>query len=77
MKNQRHPAIAYRITMADLVNIADAAAELDEAKRFYVDQPDEQKRLAQRVEQLHDMVERAAGAGAEGIYSVADGSSDA
>ena len=60
--------VTYQVTLADLITIADAAAELDESRRFYVDQPAEQDRLAAHVIQLHDIVERAAHVDAARIY---------
>lgn len=66
------PPVTYPVSLADLELIADAAAELDDARRFYVDRPDEQKRIAGIVERLHDVVERAAGLRAI-IYAPADG----
>lgn len=62
------------VDLADLMLIAEAAAELDDTKQFYVDRPDEQNRLAAMVERLHDIVERAAGAHAAAIYAPDDGS---
>jgi len=49
-----------RVDLADLMLIADAACELDDARQFYVDRPGEQQRLAAMVERMHDIVERAA-----------------
>jgi hypothetical protein len=54
------PAVTYSIDLADLTLIADAAAELDGMRMFYVDQPGEQKRIAGIVERMRGMVERAA-----------------
>ena len=51
----------YSVTLADLIDMADAAAELDGLQFAFVDQPDEQARLRMRARKLHDMVERAAG----------------
>lgn len=64
---------SYPVTLADLVEIADAACELDVTKQFYIDRPDEQQRLTAIVNRLHDIVERAAGAQAA-IYAPDDGS---
>ncbi len=66
------PAVKYFITLSDLVNIADAAADLDGLKQFYVDQPDKMAELAARSVQLHDIVERAGGEQAVVIYGAAD-----
>ena len=63
----------YPVNMADLINIADAAADLDGLKQFYVDQPDKIKDLAHRVEQLHTIVDRAAGAHSVVVYAPDDG----
>jgi hypothetical protein len=54
------PPVTYPVSLADLINVADAAAELDGMRMFYVDQPAEQARIASVVAQLHDLVERAA-----------------
>ncbi|MCK9386109.1 MAG: hypothetical protein M0Q15_15980 [Nevskia sp.] len=66
------PPVTYPVSLADLVNIADAAAELDAMKIFYVDRPDLQKLIAGRVDQLHDIVQRAAAHDAELIYAPSD-----
>lgn len=65
---------SYPVALADLIYIADAACELDIAKQFYVDRPDEQQHLTAIVNRLHDIVERAAGAEAAAIYAPVDGS---
>ncbi|MCK9386061.1 MAG: hypothetical protein M0Q15_15740 [Nevskia sp.] len=62
------PPVTYPASLADLVNIADAAAELDGMRMFYVDRPSEQDRISRVVKQLHDMVERAAALDAALIY---------
>lgn len=67
----------YTVTLADLITIADAACELDVTKQFYIDRPDEQKRLAGMVTRLHDIAERAAGEQAAEIYGADDGSGSA
>lgn len=54
------PPVTYPVNLADLVNIADAAAELDGMRMFYVDQPAEQVRISAMVDQLHNLVQRAA-----------------
>lgn len=64
---------AYPITLADLMAIADAAADLDGLKQFYVDRPDKMTELAARSAQLHGIAERAAGAHAVVIYAPEDG----
>ncbi len=66
------PPITYPVSLADLINVADAAAELDAMKIFYVDQPDMQKLIARRVDQLHDIVQRAAALDAALIYAPDD-----
>lgn len=66
------PPVTYPVDLADLVNIAEAARDLDETRQFYVDRPDEQKRIAQRVERLHAIVERAAAHDAHLIYGTAE-----
>lgn len=63
------PPVAYPVSLADLINIADAAAELDAMKTFYVDQPDQQNMIAGRVDQLHNIVQRAAAHDADLIYA--------
>jgi hypothetical protein len=67
-RSTRRPPVTYPVSLADLVNVADAAAELDGMRMFYVDQPSEQARIAHMVAQLHDMVERAAAHDAAMIY---------
>lgn len=62
------------VDLADLMLIADAAAELDALKMHTVDRADELGRITRLVETLHDMVERIAGAHAACIYAPADGS---
>lgn len=62
------PPVTYPVSLADLVTIADAAAELDGMRMFYVDQPVEQDRISSLVQRLHDMVERAAAHDAVLIY---------
>lgn len=66
------PPVAYPISLADLINIADAAAELDGMRMFYVDQPAEQVRISAMVDQLHSLVERAAVHDAVLIYGPAE-----
>lgn len=66
--------LRHQVDLADLQLMADAAAELDDARQFYVDRPDEQRRLDAMVERLHNIVERAAGAHAAAIYAQDDGS---
>lgn len=68
------PPMTYRVTLADLVEIADCACELDVMRQFYVDRPDEQERIAGHVERLHEIVERAAAQDAALIYALGDGS---
>lgn len=67
------PPITYPVNLSDLINIADAAAELDGMRMFYVDQPAEQVRISAMVEQLHNLVERAAVHDAVLIYGPAEG----
>lgn len=66
------PPITYPVTLADLADIADAAADLDGMRQFYVDRPDEQRQLAARAERLHAIVERAAAHDAHLIYGPAE-----
>ena len=66
------PPVTYPLSLADLINIADAAAELDGMRMFYVDRPSEQDRISRLVKQLHDMVERAAARDAALIYAPDD-----
>jgi hypothetical protein len=66
------PPVTYPVDLSDLVNIADAAAELDGMRMFYVDNPGEQTRIAGMVGQLHDLVERAAAHDAALIYGPAE-----
>jgi hypothetical protein len=65
--------VLYPVNMADLISIADAAADLDGLKQFYIDQPDKQAELAARAVQLHEIVTRAAGAHDVAIYAPDDG----
>lgn len=67
------PPVTYPVHLADLIHIADAAAELDGMRMFYVDRPDEQQRISAMVDQLHSMVERAAVHDAVLIYGPAEG----
>jgi hypothetical protein len=67
------PPATYPVNLADLIDIADAAAELDGMKQFYVDRPDEIKRIAAMVGRLHSMVERAAAHDAALIYGPEEG----
>lgn len=66
------PPVTYPVTLADLVDIADAARDLDETRPFYVDRPDEQQHIAARAQRLHDIVERAAAHDAHLIYGNAE-----
>lgn len=63
------PLQPSRVNLADLINIADAADEMNSMRRFYVDQPSEQKRIASMVERLRDIVERASGMDAGALKS--------
>lgn len=63
--------VTYTVTLADLIDIADGAAELDGLRMFLVDQ---MERVAERVARMHDIVERAAGQDAARIYADDDGS---
>lgn len=70
-----NPPITYRVSLHDLQQVADAACRLEELKQFYVDRPAEIDSITRQVEQLHDLVERAAGQDAvPHIYTTADGS---
>ncbi|KVW92636.1 hypothetical protein [Thiobacillus denitrificans] len=62
------PQPRYRVDLADLIHIADAAAELDAMRAFLIDQAGEQQRIASIVKRLHDLVEKAAGQHAHAIY---------
>ena len=62
------PPMQYRVDLADLIHIADAATELDAARAFLVDQHSEQLRISAIVERLYDLVEKAAGQHAEAIF---------
>lgn len=66
------PPVTYPVNLADLVNVADAACELDGMRMFYVDQPGEQERIARMAKLLHDLVERAAAHDADLIYGPAE-----
>lgn len=55
------PPAQYRVDLADLVHIADAATELAAMRAFLVDQHGEQQRIGFIVKRLYDMVEKAAG----------------
>lgn len=66
--------VTYTMTLSDLIDIADGAAELDGLRMFLVDQPDQMERVAERVARMHDIVERAAGQDAARIYADDDGS---
>ena len=62
-------AVSYAVSLADLISIADAACELDGMRMHYADRPDQQQHLAARVDTLHSLVERAAGADSSRIYA--------
>jgi len=62
------PPMQYRVDLADLIHIADAATELDAARAFLVDQHSEQLRIGAIVERLVDLVEKAAGQHAHAIF---------
>lgn len=66
--------LRQQVDLADLQLMADAAAELDAVKQFFVDRPDEQQRLGAMASRLHDIVERAAGAHEATPYAPDDGS---
>lgn len=55
-----NPPVRYSVDLADLQLIADVACELDGMRRFYVDRPDEQQRIAALAARLRDMIERVA-----------------
>ncbi len=51
--------VTYPVSLADLILVADAAAELDGMRQFYVDRPDQQH-ISRMVAGLHtDIAERA------------------
>lgn len=58
----------YSVTLSDLIDIADAAADMDAMKSHLVDQPDQLRHIAARARKLHDIVERAAIGAAARIY---------
>lgn len=60
--------VTYQVSLEDLIDIADAAADLDAMKQFYVDQPDMQQQIGARARRLHDIVDRAAAGDVVGIY---------
>lgn len=66
------PPVTYPVSLADLIDIADAARDLDESRQFYVDRPGEQQQLAARAERLHEIVGRAAAHDAHLIYGPAE-----
>lgn len=66
------PPVTYPVTLADLIDIADAARDLDESRQFYVDRPGERRQIAARSERLHGIVERAAAHDAHLIYGPAE-----
>jgi len=67
------PPVTYPVSLADLVDIADAACELDGMQQHYVDFPDRQKVITDRVARLHDIVQRAAALDEHMIYGENDG----
>lgn len=72
---QTEQRVSYAVSLHDLQQVADAACKLEELKQFYVDKPAEIEAITRMIENLHDMVERAAGADAvPTIYSPNDGS---
>ena len=67
--------VSYAVSLHDLQQVADAACKLQELKQFYVDRPAEIDAITHMIENLHDLVERAAGESAvPTIYSPSDGS---
>ena len=62
------PPVTYPVTLADLVDISDAADDLASMKQFYVDNPDVQLMIAVRAEKLRAIVQRAAALDAHLIY---------
>ena len=65
--------VTYPVSLSDLITMADAAAELDGMRMFYVDRPDEQQRISRIVSGLHDIAERAANHASGLIYQEDDG----
>lgn len=55
------PPVTYPVSLADLIDIADAACDLDGMKCFYVDHPATIDQIKARVDRLHNIIERAAG----------------
>lgn len=68
------PPVTYPVSLSDLVEIAEAASDLDDMKCFYVDQPAVIAQIKKRVDCLHAIVERAAGFDQALIYGVPEGS---
>lgn len=67
------PPVTYPVSLADLIDIADAACDLDGMKCFYVDQPAVVDQIKARVDRLHSIVERAAGFDQALIYGAPEG----
>ena len=67
------PNLTYSVTLADLIEIADAACHLDAYKSMLVDRPGEVQTVQRSVEKLHDIAERAAGQDAVRIYGQEEG----
>lgn len=68
------PPVTYPMHIADLELFADAAADPDTMRQFFVDKPDEQTRISRMVERMYDAIERAARIDANLILIRSDGS---
>lgn len=55
------PIAEYRITFADLIEIADAACDLDGYTGLLVDHPADIALVKRRVERLHNLIQRVLG----------------
>ena len=67
------PNDGYKVTLSDLIDIADAACHLEAYKNMLVDNPSEQASVNGYVRKLHDISTRASGRAEGLIYGNADG----
>jgi fructose-1,6-bisphosphatase/inositol monophosphatase family enzyme len=68
------PNDGYQVTLADLIDIADAACHLADYQNMLVDKPAEQAAVRMYETKLHDIAQRASGNADVVIYGKKDGS---
>jgi hypothetical protein len=67
------PNEGYQVTLADLIDIADAACHLSGYQMMLVDNPSEQTAVRTYEHKLHEIAARASGRAEPLIYGNADG----